>query len=814
MRLPPRDKHVPTRVRRVLTRGLAERVEDRWPSMEAVRRELDVALRPRRIWALAAALLLAGGLAATLSWRHERMAPLCRGLDAEMDAVWSPRTRAALQSSMLGGQPDATSTFVRVARVFDGYAKRWIEMRVDACEATHVRGVQSPQMLDLRMACLDRGRTQMAALLDVLEHRPQREVQDKAVAAALELPPVDACADQALLQAAVPPPADPKARAELAKLVAQMASAQALYDTGLYQDGMRAAAPLTTRAAALGHAPTTAQAELLLGSLQEEAGDPGAARATLSRAATVASEAKDDLLAARAWTRLVKVIGVAQAKHEDAALVAQMAEAAIVRTGRPPRLEAELLYYRGSVALESGKYAEAETLYRRAVQLLEGVGEQASAQVLGYRSTLGAAVASQGRLKEARPLFERSLAEEERLLGPDHPQVARLLTNLGLLYQREGELEKSRQALERALQILERRVGPDDPHLGQALNNLSATLAAMGRIDEALATLRRAVRVWSHAGAGESPDLCYALASLSSMLLQRSDLDDAWVVGTQALERFEKVFGREHPDVAFAEAGLGDVLVRRGRYRDAEARYRRALEIRQKSAGDPHLVASNLISLGQGQVARGRASEARASLDRAAALVGGLTPPAKDGETAAIQAAALELRSAIERHEGHDAAATTDAQSALAMREQENGATSYALSDALIALGRAQLQAGHPAQAQAPLERVQRLLPPRHPDLPAVLTDLAVVALAQDRRPLALELLERAGRLPALASGPAERRARARWLQARAAAPTDGARSRALTGEADALYAAADAGAAAEDRAELQRWLARPAAQP
>ena len=58
-------------------------------------------------------------------------------------------------------------------------------MRDEAC-LSHQRGVQSGELLDLRMACLDRARGRMEALTRALS-RADGEVVEKAVQATLEL---------------------------------------------------------------------------------------------------------------------------------------------------------------------------------------------------------------------------------------------------------------------------------------------------------------------------------------------------------------------------------------------------------------------------------------------------------------------------------------------------------------------------------------------------------------------------------------------------------------------------------------------------
>ncbi len=54
------------------------------------------------------------------------------------------------------GRSFAEETWTHVSRLLDDYGRRWTSMYTDACEATHVRGDQSAEVLDLRMTCLER----------------------------------------------------------------------------------------------------------------------------------------------------------------------------------------------------------------------------------------------------------------------------------------------------------------------------------------------------------------------------------------------------------------------------------------------------------------------------------------------------------------------------------------------------------------------------------------------------------------------------------------------------------------------------------
>ena len=79
---------------------------------------------------------------------------------------------------------------------------RWTQVYTETCEATHVRGDQSAEVLDLRMDCLGERLASARALSDVLAGA-DGQVVDNAVAAASALPMLARCSDVPMLRAVI-----------------------------------------------------------------------------------------------------------------------------------------------------------------------------------------------------------------------------------------------------------------------------------------------------------------------------------------------------------------------------------------------------------------------------------------------------------------------------------------------------------------------------------------------------------------------------------------------------------------------------------
>jgi tetratricopeptide (TPR) repeat protein len=69
----------------------------------------------------------------------------------------------------------------------------------------------------------------------------------------------------------------------------------------------------------------------------------------------------------------------------------------------------------------------------------------------------------QGKLAEAEPLYREAIQIRERQLGEAHPDTAQTLYNLGHLLRQKGDREGALQAFTSALRSLEVSLGAADP---------------------------------------------------------------------------------------------------------------------------------------------------------------------------------------------------------------------------------------------------------------------------------------------------------------------------------------------------------------
>ena len=240
MRSAPAGSDVPSWLRVLLLKGLSVTASERFGSMD----ELLAALRkdPRAVrnrWlaiAAGATLLVGAGLA--LHRAPPAVEPPCRGAERNLAGVWDGDRKQAVHAAFVAtGNASAEDTFHRTEAALDDYARGWVLMHTDACEATQVRGDQSAEILDLRVECLGERLEELHAQVDVFAHADASTV-DKSVKAARALARIQACADTTALRAPIRPPSDEPTRARVEALRGVLAKAKAEQRAGDYESAL------------------------------------------------------------------------------------------------------------------------------------------------------------------------------------------------------------------------------------------------------------------------------------------------------------------------------------------------------------------------------------------------------------------------------------------------------------------------------------------------------------------------------------------------------------------------------------------------
>jgi serine/threonine protein kinase len=461
----PSGTAVPSRLRRVLLRGLDADPDKRYASMSELLAELERAPVPRSrapLAALAAATLAA---ALVLGLRHSSGGELalCAGADAHLAGVWeraedSERKRTIRKVFETKAKSGGARTFAGVAGLLDAFVGRWANMYRDTCEATHVRGEQSAEVLDLRMACLARRLGGVKALTDLFA-TADASVIDNAANAAGALPNLEGCADVQALRSVVPPPSDAKARERVAAVRADVAKVRALGDAGQCTQALAASEGVLRAAKEVGYAPLEAEASYVKGRAGNYCGQTAGAIAALEDATFAAESSRDDELA-------VEAASYAAVMYSD-----RLHDAAAARRWL--------------------RYCDA------ILQRLSGHPLLVAHTLLGW----GVVDQIEGKDAEAVEAQERALALKEQSLGPLHPDSVASAINVGLALHELGRDADAEPISARAAQTLEQVLGPESAQLAVALYDHGEVVLSLGRLADARRDFDRAISIWRKAGA-------------------------------------------------------------------------------------------------------------------------------------------------------------------------------------------------------------------------------------------------------------------------------------------------------------------------
>jgi serine/threonine protein kinase/tetratricopeptide (TPR) repeat protein len=630
---PPPGSRVPRWLRRVLLRGLAVDPAARYPSMAALltalgddpRRARNRRLRRSAARATVVAVAVASAAAAIGVARHarEQRGAACAAARARLHDVWDgPRRSAAKRAFAATGAPYAADTFARVAAVLDRYSDAWVAMHEESCRATRVERRQSDSLFDLRMSCLDRRRSALAALTGQWAAGVDAEALENAITVSSSLPALDECADARALTERLPLPRDSAARQRIDETRALIDRARALRDAKRLREARSTAETAQKRASAEGYAPLAAEASFVLGSLLHAYAQPDAIE-PLEEATRRAAQAGDDRLAADAAVELMGAM-VDGGMAPSALTAVPLAEALVVRAGNHPAQRGALLVWQGAALLETERGAEAVATLSEARELLTRSLGSKDPLTLNAGLKLFSALYSTADFVRCDALGRELLAAELEVLGPDHPQTGALLSRLGLAATRAGDFTTARRQIERAIAIAERAYGPISIPVTTPMNTLGVLEETEGHLDAAARQYERVLAIRRQLLAADHALVAHALANLAGVRRLQHRFAEALTDVATALTIMRHTFGDDHADVAYELGVRAEIQAAEGDIKAARASYQQAIAMWSRVKGARNVsTAYAMLYLAELDARSAKCQEARQLLDPAQSVIEG-----------------------------------------------------------------------------------------------------------------------------------------------------------------------------------------------
>lgn len=361
--------------------------------------------------------------------------------------------------------------------------------------------------------------------------------------------------------------------------------------------------------------------------------------------------------------------------------------------GKETSRTAQEIFAEGRQHHQAGRLAEAERLYRQALDI-----DPSHADSLHL---LGVAAIQTGRPELAVDMIRKAIAI--------NATVSAYHSNLGNVLAAQGRPDEAAASYRDAIRL--------DPGLPEPHNNLANMLRQTGHLDEAVACYRKAVQ--------RNPHFLEAHGNLASVLLEQGNLEGAVTCYRTVLSLKQ--------DCSFTHYQLGNALKQLGRLDEAAASFASAIGLRPDFSGAHNNLGNALRQLG-------RTDEAFACYSRALELAPGLPATCTNLGVALHDLGRLEDPAASYRRALDIDPSYSDAHNNLGALLQEQGQLPEAIAcfsrssaiqpdfpEAHNNLGAALRESGRLADAAASYRKAIQL----KADFPDAHHNLALVLLAQ-----------------------------------------------------------------------------------
>jgi CHAT domain-containing protein/Tfp pilus assembly protein PilF len=257
-----------------------------------------------------------------------------------------------------------------------------------------------------------------------------------------------------------------------------------------------------------------------------------------------------------------------------------------------------------------GQLSDAEPHIRDAVEMLRRITPGDDAFVVTGLNNLASVYQAQGRYADADHHYREALEMALRLFKGDHPVKATAYNNLATVLRDQGKFAEAESSLVAALTILKRMVKGDDPYLATSMNNLAAINMEQGKSAEALKLHRDALDMRTRLYPNAHREVANSMSNVG-LLVSRADPVEGEKYFQNALAMRKQLFKGDHQDVAASLNNLGGNSQQLGKYEEAEAHYRQSVEMYTRLArGDHPALLVSMTNLAGVLVARRQHSEA------------------------------------------------------------------------------------------------------------------------------------------------------------------------------------------------------------
>ncbi|MFN8572053.1 MAG: serine/threonine-protein kinase [Gemmatimonadaceae bacterium] len=298
------------------------------------------------------------------------------------------------------------------------------------------------------------------------------------------------------------------------------------------------------------------------------------------------------------------LVGLFGSSNPEASLGQEITAAELVRRGvgridstlgGQPAIQQELLGVLVATYRELGRYAEAESLARRAIVLAERADGPTSLSVASRLTDLSTALAGLGKDEDADRAARRALEISQNRLSSRDPALATALVEAAVSASNLGATARAESLYRQAIGIDVAAYGPRHAQVATDFGNLGVLYLNAGRLNEADSALMPALDIRRERLDSLHPALLTTLGNVAALRKAQGRYAEAETFSREVLRKRIRVLGPDHPDVAYSYNSVASGLEDQGRLVEAESLYRESLRIRRQALGAEHQ--TTLISM-------------------------------------------------------------------------------------------------------------------------------------------------------------------------------------------------------------------------
>jgi tetratricopeptide (TPR) repeat protein len=180
------------------------------------------------------------------------------------------------------------------------------------------------------------------------------------------------------------------------------------------------------------------------------------------------------------------------------------------------------------------KYADAESVYRRALAILEKAYGAESIDVANINFNIGTVMFDQSHQPVALPYVQKAMVSYSTLLGGNSLKTAAALCMVGDAYRAMKSYTEAEGPLRRCADIREQDGGLQNPELAEAQHSLALVLQGQGKLTQAEARYKLAEKINESTLGITSPVLALTLEDHATLLRQMGQDKEAARLVTMA----------------------------------------------------------------------------------------------------------------------------------------------------------------------------------------------------------------------------------------------------------------------------------------